>query len=90
MTDPRKFQTPAQFIEDGLFCIRTGDWRYQRPVTNKDKCTKCIMCWMHCPAQCIVERDTHYEADLEYCKGCGICSNICEAKAIEMEVEVPE
>ncbi len=67
---------------------RTGDWRSQRPIVDKDKCNKCILCYIFCPDGCI-ERDTegYFEANLYYCKGCGICANECPRKAITMEEE---
>jgi Pyruvate/2-oxoacid:ferredoxin oxidoreductase delta subunit len=36
----------------------------------------------------MIEYDTYFEADLEYCKGCGICAEECPTKAIEMITEV--
>ena len=67
---------------------RTGDWRSQRPIVDKDKCNKCILCYIFCPDGCI-ERDTegYFEANLYYCKGCGICANECPRKAITMVEE---
>ena len=34
-----------------------------------------------------VNSDFFYEADLEYCKGCGLCAQVCPVKCIKMEVE---
>jgi Pyruvate/2-oxoacid:ferredoxin oxidoreductase delta subunit len=36
--------------------LRTGDWRAERPVVDRDKCVKCATCWVYCPTQCIVEK----------------------------------
>ena len=75
-------------IGKDLYVINTGDWRYQRPVTDQSKCAKCGQCWIHCPTQCIKEHTTHFEADLEFCKGCGICAHECPNSAISMIEEL--
>ncbi len=69
---------------------KTGDWRSQRPIFDKDKCNKkCILCYIFCPDGCI-ERNSegYFEANLFYCKGCGICAEECRRKAITMVEEV--
>lgn len=65
---------------------KTGDWKSQRPILDKNKCNKkCILCYIFCPEGCI-ERGTdgYFEIDLSYCKGCGICAVECYRKAITM------
>lgn len=64
---------------------KTDDWRWQRPLLDKEKCNKCGLCWLYCP-DCSVNplEDGYYEPDLSYCKGCGICSKVCPRKAITM------
>jgi len=64
---------------------RTGDWRAERPVMDKEKCNKCGLCWLYCPdgAMELLE-DGYYEPDLYYCKGCGICADVCKREAIIM------
>lgn len=67
---------------------KTGAWRSQRPVWNKEKCRQCLMCWIYCPDSAImVEDDKVTGIDYDYCKGCGICVGVCPAKAIDMEKE---
>jgi len=83
----KKYTTPMMIFKGKLFTINTGDWRYQRPVTDPEKCSKCGLCWLHCPNQTIVEKETHYETELEFCKGCGVCAYGCLSEAISM---VPE
>ena len=64
---------------------RTGDWRSQRPITDKEKCNKCGLCWLYCPDAAIKPlADGYYETDLFYCKGCGICAKECPKDAITM------
>jgi len=64
---------------------RTGDWRSQRPITDKEKCNKCSLCWLYCPDAAIKPlEDGYYESDLFYCKRRGICSEVCPKGAITM------
>jgi len=64
---------------------RTGDWRSQRPITDKEKCNKCGLCWLYCPDAAIkLLEDGYYEIDPFYCKGCGICATVCAKEAITM------
>lgn len=64
---------------------RTGSWRTERPVLDKDKCTGCRLCWLFCPESCIA--DETFAIDYAYCKGCGICATECPTDAIGMERE---
>ena len=70
-----------------LYVVKTGEWRFQKPVVAREKCTRCGICFIFCPTHSIREREDFYEADLDFCKGCGICANECHAGAITMEVE---
>jgi pyruvate ferredoxin oxidoreductase delta subunit len=64
---------------------RTGDWRSQRPVYNKDRCIRCGTCYIFCPDMAIkILADGYIEHDLYYCKGCGICVEECPTDAITM------
>ena len=70
-----------------LYIVKTGEWRFQKPVIAHEKCTRCGICLVFCPTNAIKEKEGAYEADLETCKGCGVCANECHAGAITMEVE---
>ena len=71
----------------------TGEWRAKRPIIDLSKCTPCkkqkdtcYLCWLYCPDG-TVKRGIPLEIDLQYCKGCGVCAQVCPTKAIRMEVE---
>ncbi|HII72521.1 TPA: 4Fe-4S binding protein [Candidatus Woesearchaeota archaeon] len=66
----------------------TGGWRALRPVWHQDKCTQCMLCWMYCPDDSIPQKDgKRLDYDLDFCKGCGICAQVCPFQAITMEKE---
>lgn len=71
--------------EAGNFSInRTGDWRTERPVVDREKCNKCGVCWLFCPDAAVKRNTDYYVPDLYYCKGCGICARVCLKHAITM------
>ncbi|MBN1622012.1 MAG: 4Fe-4S binding protein [Endomicrobiales bacterium] len=70
--------------------FKTGDWRSEKPVWNKDKCIQCMICWIDCPDSAIIIKDGKVAGiDYDHCKGCGICAKECPPKvrAITMEKE---
>ena len=67
---------------------QTGTWRSQRPTYDFKRCIKCGLCYIFCPEGCIHQNDEGYfEADLYYCKGCGICAQECPTRVITMVEE---
>ena len=63
----------------------TGDWRTERPVLTHGRCivsstgaAGCFVCWLFCP-DAVISRTITIEIDLTYCKGCGICAEVCDA-----------
>ena len=64
---------------------RTGDWRSQKPTYDFNKCIKCGVCQIYCPEGCIKQNaEGYFQANLYWCKGCGICSKECPTKVITM------
>ena len=78
---------PATALE-----YKTGGWRAHRPIWIKENCINCKFCWLFCPDSAVFIDKENKMADfnLDYCKGCGICANMCPAKpkAIEMMTEI--
>ncbi len=67
---------------------KTGDWRSRKPTYDFSKCIKCAICQTYCPDAAIwPNKEGNYEADMFYCKGCGICAQECPTKVITMAEE---
>jgi len=69
---------------------KTGEWRSLTPVIHHNKCIpskqkkpSCFLCWLYCP-EAVIKKTIPIQINLEYCKGCGICMQVCPAKAITM------
>lgn len=66
----------------------TGFWRVFKPIIDKNRCKKCLLCWLYCPEAAITVDEKGYPTiNYDYCKGCGICANECPVKAIRMVEE---
>ena len=75
--------------EPGNACqYETGTWRSQKPTYDFKRCIKCGLCQIFCPEGCIYQnKEGHFEADMFYCKGCGICYRECWTRVITMVEE---
>lgn len=87
--------------EAGHLVNRNAGWRSIRPVLDTRACTGCLTCYMYCPDGCIRKTEAGRESapaaakrgeapifvDLDFCKGCGICAQVCPADALAMVVE---
>lgn len=69
---------------------KTGSWRVdKRPHFLHVRCTADDLCALSCPEGCIYGQGKNtYYSDYDYCKGCGICAQICPVDDIEMVPEV--
>ncbi|OIQ50529.1 NADH-dependent phenylglyoxylate dehydrogenase subunit gamma [Pseudodesulfovibrio hydrargyri] len=86
--EPMVFESSWSDCTDKVKIINTGEWRFKRPILDKDGCKQCGICAMYCPIGCISERPSGYFVpDFTYCKGCGVCANECPAHAIVMHFE---
>ena len=86
MSEKKKKNLTWQDLEIGSVCTepgsseetKTGDWRSQRPVFDKENCIRCGLCYIFCPDTAItMDGDGYPVIDLNYCKGCGICACEC-------------
>lgn len=67
---------------------KTGSWRTMMPVFKHKDCTDCRICVVVCPDACVSGQDKKYNANMDYCKGCGICAYECPVNDIDMILEV--
>lgn len=61
-------------------------WRPWLPTIDETKCT-CRVCVTptFCPEGVIAWVNGHYRVEYEYCKGCGICAEVCVHDAVRMQ-----
>ena len=80
----QELEVGCDVVEPGSSAeYHTGSWRTSKPTTDPAKCIKCAICWMHCPDAAIYAReDGVYVQNYDYCKGCGICAQVCPKDAI--------
>ncbi|MHA2620783.1 MAG: 4Fe-4S dicluster domain-containing protein [bacterium JZ-2024 1] len=74
-------------VARSALAFRTGTWRRgASPVFGGTRCSDCRLCMYYCPDGAVERLDKGiYRANLEYCKGCGICAAECPAGHIRME-----
>ncbi len=92
VTDEKKtciFKTEASwsYSDKNMLCLKTGEWRTERPIVDTQICNGCGICFIYCPPQCMVDDGDYYKANLEFCKGCGVCAKECPKDAINMRAE---
>lgn len=78
---------PVATVFDGT---ETGSWRILRPEFEHWECFKCMTCQWFCPVDAIIINDSEenfIEFNMEYCKGCGMCANVCRRSCIRMVSE---
>ncbi|MDD5651249.1 MAG: 4Fe-4S binding protein [Candidatus Nanoarchaeia archaeon] len=64
---------------------KTGNWKTFKPKVDFNKCIQCMRCVMFCPDICIAAKNgKRLETNFDFCKGCGICAEVCPVKCIKM------
>jgi len=66
---------------------KTGTWKVNKPIVDRNVCIGCKLCQQVCPDSCIQIVRKKSVINLDYCKGCGICARACPVKAITMVKE---
>jgi pyruvate ferredoxin oxidoreductase delta subunit len=67
---------------------KTGIYREHKPKIENIKCTKCGLCSVVCPDNCIKqEKDSYPVINYDVCTGCMICLRECPWTAITDEKE---
>lgn len=62
----------------------TEGWRTHRPVIDRSRCTRCIVCFALCPEGAIhLDAERWPTIDYVHCKGCLVCVSECPPAAIE-------
>lgn len=93
--DPADFAHTTCY-DGGYLVAKNAGWRNMRPVLDAGKCTGCLQCYLYCPDGCIFRpapqtADAAGTAavviDYDFCKGCGVCVEVCRFGALAM---VPE
>lgn len=67
--------------------VQTGQWSVVKPFIDQSKCKLCKQCVIFCPTASIrtsSDKEGILCIEFDYCKGCGICVNVCPNKCISM------
>ena len=52
---------PASTLKQNM-----SGWRTFMPVINQKKCTKCGLCWLHCPDSAIIKEKDNFKINYQY------------------------
>ncbi len=86
--DPVLLSTPSILAPGNTEDRKTGAWRTERPEVDYDRCTRCGLCFVHCPDGAIALDEQGYPIiDYQHCKGCLICLEQCRPHAITSRPE---
>jgi len=81
--------TPSILAPGNAEARQTGSWRVERPEIDYEHCTRCGLCFVHCPDGAISLDEQGYPViDYDHCKGCLICLEQCPRHSIVRKKEV--
>jgi pyruvate ferredoxin oxidoreductase gamma subunit len=81
--------TPSILAPGNAEVRQTGSWRVERPEIDYEHCTRCGLCFVHCPDGAISLDEQGYPViDYDHCKGCLICLEQCPRHSITSKKEV--
>jgi pyruvate ferredoxin oxidoreductase gamma subunit len=67
---------------------KTGSWRQWRPVLQRERCSRCWVCFVRCPDAAITLDPENYPVvDYAVCKGCLVCVHDCPTHAFNVVKE---
>ena len=93
--DPSDFAHTTCY-DGGYLVAKNAGWRNMRPVFDAEKCTGCLQCYLYCPDGCVIRPadepagdadNAPVAIDYDFCKGCGVCVEVCRFGALAM---IPE
>jgi pyruvate ferredoxin oxidoreductase gamma subunit len=66
----------------------TGSWRQYRPVLQRERCSRCWVCFVRCPDAAItLDPEDYPVVDYAVCKGCLLCVHDCPTHAFNVVKE---
>lgn len=71
-------------FKGGNLVVKNAGWRTKKPIINEEKCVGCYLCYLYCPEGTIFKKGGKVDIDYDFCKGCGICANVCGHESIQM------
>ncbi len=83
--------TPGLVVLPGTSrATKTGSWRTSRPIFLHQRCSGCRLCELCCPEGIVTGTGKVFDCDLTYCKGCGICVEVCPLKDKDIVMQPEE
>ncbi|HSP99810.1 MAG TPA: 2-oxoacid:acceptor oxidoreductase family protein [Candidatus Dormibacteraeota bacterium] len=86
---PGRLAAPAIEAAATSAARHTEGWRTHRPLIDRARCTRCILCFALCPEGAIsLDAERWPVVDYDHCKGCLVCVTECPPTAITAVREV--